>query len=262
MPNSHATWKLVGLDGPILHFQQPSALLWARDFIQDSPSNMSEFSTVICNGIWYSRNKKFFDDHLPTPFAIVSSAGSLLSSYHAANGWPERPSSALSRMTASKKKKLTGTHIYFDGAISHSNKCAGIGLFIRKNDGSFLHGFSKGYPDILDPEVAEALALRDAILFATSLFLPDISFIGDSASIIAAANNLSTPSSACIPILADVELLLSAFAFYGLFWSPRTENIVAHEFAVYAKNYICTATSWQSPPEFLSQFVLDSFQQF
>ncbi|KAK6130986.1 hypothetical protein DH2020_035271 [Rehmannia glutinosa] len=160
-PIAMQTWKLAGLDGPILHFQQPTASLWARDFIQDSPSNMSEFFTVICNGIWYIRNKKIFDDHLPTPFAIVSSAGSLLSSYHATNGWPERPSSALSE-SALLKKALPRTHIYFDGAISHLNKCAGIGLFIRKNDGSFLHGFSKSYPSILDPKIYLSSAILRA----------------------------------------------------------------------------------------------------
>lgn len=51
----------------------------------------------------------------------------------------------------------------FDGAISSKFRWAGIGIVARNLDGSFLAARSKPFADIIDPEHAELLDLREAI---------------------------------------------------------------------------------------------------
>ncbi|KAK6123164.1 hypothetical protein DH2020_043092 [Rehmannia glutinosa] len=155
-PFAMQVWQLAGIDHPIFLHQQPSVALWARDVILDSPSNISEFFAAICNGIWYSRNKKIHENQPPHATSIVASAGSMLSTFQSAHGWPERPSLALSVFLQCAP---LGIHAYFDGTISVSNKWAGIGIFLRNCDGSFLQGLSQSFPGITNPKIAEALAL-------------------------------------------------------------------------------------------------------
>ncbi|KAK6124569.1 hypothetical protein DH2020_041687 [Rehmannia glutinosa] len=180
-----------GIRQPVLHFQQPSFALWIRDLIEDSPTSITEFALTICSGIWYSRNKLIFDNQDFLPATIISSAGLILSSFQAANLWPERPSIVLTDLEILRHPP-DGTHIFFDGAISTTDNCAGIGVFIRSRTGSFLKGFSKKIQNIINPDEAEQLALREALIIARSEGHSDVSFIGDSAATIALARELAS----------------------------------------------------------------------
>ncbi|KAK6121173.1 hypothetical protein DH2020_045094 [Rehmannia glutinosa] len=185
-------------DNPCFISKEPSFALWIRDLIEDSPTSITEFALTICSGIWYSRNKLIFDNQDFLPATIISSAGLILSSFQAANLWPERPSIVLTDLEILRHPP-DGTHIFFDGAISTTDNCAGIGVFIRSRTGSFLKGFSKKIQNIINPDEAEQLALREALIIARSEGHSDVSFIGDSRNYRARQSSHPPPLITALP---------------------------------------------------------------
>ncbi|KAK6119349.1 hypothetical protein DH2020_046910 [Rehmannia glutinosa] len=116
-PFAASSWKMVGLWDCIIYHEQPSFSLWLRDIILTLKADMCELFAVICDHIWFSRNKKKFEQLNSNPFSCVLTANNTLLDFNAANGWPERPSTDLKAHCLAEKKPL-GPRIFFDGAIS------------------------------------------------------------------------------------------------------------------------------------------------
>ena len=56
-----------------------------------------------------------------------------------------------------------------DAAIFHKTNRMGLGIVIRDHKGDFLVACKQGIDRIINPELAEAIAFRRAILFASEL---------------------------------------------------------------------------------------------
>ncbi|KAK6134533.1 hypothetical protein DH2020_031703 [Rehmannia glutinosa] len=121
-----------------------------------------------------------------------------------ANGWPERPSADLKAHCLAEKKPL-GPRIFFDGAISASY--AGIGVATFDSSGTFIHGFSKKVIGISEAEIAEVLALKEALNLGKQLNLSLIEIYGDATTIILAVNGEAFFPRSCISLADDVLLL-------------------------------------------------------
>ncbi|KAK6152219.1 hypothetical protein DH2020_014854 [Rehmannia glutinosa] len=240
-PIAAQVWALAGLSENIAAFKQDSGDLWARDILLGQPSDIGAYVLTLCSGIWYAFNQTIFEDTPAAPIGIVSSASLTLASFRDARLWPERPSQFLSS-TLSTEKAPPGTHIFFDGALSSTQACAGVGVCLVSSDGCFIKGYAKHFPGITNPDVAEALALREAVFLALAHRYSHISFLGDSANIILAASGSVDPHPDYAPILEDIKHLCVPLNIGGFFWISRLENFPAHEFAHYAKMSRCTKT--------------------
>ncbi|KAK6130463.1 hypothetical protein DH2020_035801 [Rehmannia glutinosa] len=217
-PLAQQVWYISGISELVYQFQQPSMSLWFRDLLEDSPNDIAEFSFTLCNGIWYGRNKYIFENQPFTPVSIVSLAGITLKSFQSAAFWPERPTHSLSDLELLRHPPR-GTHIYFDGAVSIERNCAGIGVYIQDGQGGFIKGLSKNIPSITNPEMAEKLALREALLIAISEGLTNASFIGDSIAAITAARDQTSPEPDTDPISIDIWTIqkqLKTRSFFGV----------------------------------------------
>ncbi|CAI9099805.1 OLC1v1036681C1 [Oldenlandia corymbosa var. corymbosa] len=136
--------------------------------------------------------------------------------------------------------------VFFDGSVSTSNNYAGAGVLIQAPDGKFLHGLARQFPDVLDSDLAEVLALRQALLLCRKFVVVQ----GDSALIILAANKDSDGPSSCSPILDDVIYLCQDLPIRKLSWIRRDENMITHAFAKFAKFFNVIETIWNDQPNF------------
>ncbi|KAK6117615.1 hypothetical protein DH2020_048630 [Rehmannia glutinosa] len=258
-PIASQVWSLASLSNVVLQFQQPCADLWVRDILLASSKDMSAYILTICSNIWGAFNRLIFEDLTLSPPTIVASSSQILVSFQTAHLWPERPSPSLNNQDILRKAP-PGHHIFFDGAISFSRNCAGVSVVIINHAGSFVRGFSKSFEGISDSNIAEALALLEAIALASELSLPQSSFLGDSSIVITAAKGDSESLYGADAVFADIFESLKTFVHSGFYWIPRVDNLVAYEFAHFAKSNACNGTSWNVPPDFLSQSALDRFQ--
>ncbi|CAI9105757.1 OLC1v1004758C1, partial [Oldenlandia corymbosa var. corymbosa] len=109
-------------------------------------------------------------------------------------------------------------------------KCAEAGVLIQHADCSFMHGLARQFLDIVDPNVAEALALREALFLSQKIGLSDAVNLGDSALIVLAANQESDGPLPCVLVVEDVIYLCKDLPVHHISWIPRSENIIAHSF--------------------------------
>ncbi|KAK6147594.1 hypothetical protein DH2020_018506 [Rehmannia glutinosa] len=255
-PFAGKTWAHTGLKDIIWTFLQSSFSLWYKEIILNSPAEVSNMFVVITNLIWFHRNKKKFENTTCDPFYVAAAANIILQDFqksylHAAD-FPRSPSDST----------LSGRfpRIYFDGAIAPYNSCGGVGIAYFDKYGNFIHGLSKKFSGINDPEVAETLALREALKLANTLNIGPIFICGDAAQVILAATGEASCPASCSGILQDILSLKASVSLQGIVWIRRSANFVAHTLANFAKHMSHVCYLWDHLPDPVCQSLLDDFQ--
>ncbi|KAK6156523.1 hypothetical protein DH2020_010771 [Rehmannia glutinosa] len=151
-----------------MSFSQPSFQHWFQEVLLNSPTDVANLFVVLCDLLWYNRNKCKFGDSCALSFSIVQTTSHILQDYHKIELRPDVPLSPLLNST-SLTRNLDGVRIQFDGALSLATEVAGVGVAVFDASGSFLQGFSKRFMRIKEPEVIEFLALRKALKFSRRL---------------------------------------------------------------------------------------------
>jgi hypothetical protein len=123
--------------------------------------------------------------------------------------------------------------INMDGAVNAQEAVGGSGGVARDAVGLFMGAWCKNYPGIVDPLTTEALAFRDAVLFARAHNFSQVMFDTDCSELVRhweARRN--RPLIA--PLLDEVSVLSLDFQVFSLSFACRLANKSAHEFCVFA----------------------------
>ncbi|KAK6119838.1 hypothetical protein DH2020_046411 [Rehmannia glutinosa] len=251
------TWKIASLWDLVLKFQQPSFTLWCQDISASWDNTFCALFSVICDGLWFAHNKKIYEKSHTDPYSVVLSASNRLMEFAEARNSLEKPSIEL-KSDCFKARKPQGPTIYFDGAISNSG--AGVGCAIFDDSGAFIYGISKKFRGILEAEIAETLALKEALRLGKQFNLSMVEIYGDAAAIILAANNEALFPISCAALEEDIQIARAQLSHRGIFCISRQHNLVAHHFACFAKNMNCDSYFWEDLPNSLCQSLLDDFQ--
>ncbi|KAK6132750.1 hypothetical protein DH2020_033555 [Rehmannia glutinosa] len=250
--------RASGIFEVIFTFKQDPFAAWFQDILLHSPREVGCLFLVLSNLIWYHRNRRKFEGLSSDHLSIVMSANSILRDFLASNSIP----SVFSDRPHQSSPTAGFPRICFDGAISSQTASCGIGISAFDSNGLFLCGLSKKVRGIIDPEIAEFLALKEALLLASSLNLQSTSIFGDAAQVVLAANNQTLGSSASSGILQDIFSIASRVHIKGIFWFSRSCNFVSHFLAQFAKNMDRDTFLWDQLPEPLCQSLLDDFQHY
>lgn len=125
----------------------------------------------------------------------------------------------------------TAIKLNVDGAISKANGKVGIGVVARDSAGQVIDFLSSPTTGFLSPRVTEALAFREALIFAANNGLTDIIVEGDALQIVQAINKGGDQFSDCSSIISDCLELLPLFSTYSFQHVKRSCNRVAHSLA-------------------------------
>ncbi|KAK6162157.1 hypothetical protein DH2020_001998 [Rehmannia glutinosa] len=193
-------WRVSRIFEVVLHFKQSSFSSWYQDVILHSPPHIGNLFTIISCLIWYHMNKKKFKGIPSDPISIVMAAKTILRDFNFAECCPEVLSAPLSQPTHPPPLE-NFPRICFDGAISAQLKRCGVGVAVFDAKGLFVKGLSKKIMGIIDPKVAECLALREALKLVIDLNIGSFSVFGDAAQVILAANEQALGSSASSGII-------------------------------------------------------------
>ncbi|CAI9098468.1 OLC1v1035119C1 [Oldenlandia corymbosa var. corymbosa] len=254
------TFRITGLYQQISQLKRPNCEQWFRAIILENTFVSTSFFVALLSGIWYARNSAVFEQKNITPWSTVLHASRVVQDLASTSTNQARDLPELQAMNTIFQPVANAIQVFFDGSISSSNRCAGAGVYIQSSSGQFLHGLARQFPNVVDPCLSEALALREALLLCRQLDLVDVLVQGDSSIIILAAAQDSDSPSSCSPVLDDVIRMCQNLPVQKLSWVRREENVIAHNFAKFAKSSDVIETTWSDPPSFVNQSVMDLFQ--
>nr|POE54030.1 hypothetical protein CFP56_47761 [Quercus suber] len=148
--------------------------------------------------------------------------------------------------------------INFDGVIFAEDKCSGLGVIIRNQEGLVIASMSTQVPQQLQPIEIEALAASNALGFAREVAISEAVLEGNS-SLVMTALKTKNPGLAPFGLLIQDSLSLSS-GFSKLYYShtKRKGNIVAHSLAQLAVNFL-NSVIWMEdvPSDVLSSYYAD-----
>ncbi|KAK6126762.1 hypothetical protein DH2020_039507 [Rehmannia glutinosa] len=209
-------WNCSGLSEVVLQFSQSSFSSWYQDVVLHSPPEVRNLFVVLSCLIWYHRNKRKFEGAPLDPISVVMAANNIMHEFCHAVCTPDMLSANLPQSMQPSPLNYF-PRVCFDGAISTQARCCGIGVAVFDAQGIFVEGFSKKVTGIVDPEIAECLALKEALHLAEKLNIGPISIFGDAAQVVLAANDQVVGSAASSGILQDIFSLKKLVHIKGIF---------------------------------------------
>ena len=141
-------------------------------------------------------------------------------------------------------------------------KCAGIGVLIRDEQGRVEAALSKKVDAPLGAVEVEAKALEAGCLFARDVGLQDVVLEGDSINLINALCGTSPPPASVEPIIMDVLDLCREFRNIAFSHVRRKANVPAHLLAKHASN-VADYISWiEEDPYCIEQALIQDVLSF
>ncbi|XP_037493252.1 uncharacterized protein LOC105630354 [Jatropha curcas] len=168
-PRAREVWRISG-------FILPSGMLSFNQFFEQVYLNLGrdKAATIatIAWKIWASRNDMLWSNKWLPPALIVRLASDYLHSFVAAQSFPASSPSLTAGRASTSAQMVEGADWlgFTDGAIFPSSDFVGFGCLFEDGEGSFslaISGFNEGGHD---PAIAEALALRQGLLYAVDAF--------------------------------------------------------------------------------------------
>ncbi|KAK1660690.1 hypothetical protein QYE76_048849 [Lolium multiflorum] len=163
----------------------------------------------------------------------------------------DRDSSKSARPSCKwQKPPMEVVKINSDGAIREENSSAATGV-VARDAVSFCGALGKVYEGISDPLIAEALALRDAAVYAVQKDFTRVVFEVDCVDLARRWHGRLGDRSMIRPVLDEVSELLSTLFSYSIIHTRREANQAAHSCAKFA-SIQDGSFSWEAdPPGFL-----------
>jgi ribonuclease HI len=220
---------------------------WSRDILCDlrfSDSDRAKIITVMW-AIWNSRNnwthdKGFFDPVQSMKMAKEALAVLVLPKKHTTTlpgyGW-RPPDDDIVKINT-------------DGGLSLEARKGGAGGVARSKS-TYLGAWSKPLLGITDPLIAEALALREGVLFAHLRGFQKVVMETDCLEVVDLWNSRHGSRSTVTPILQDIGELALNFTLFVIQHVSRSANHSAHLCAKYACTLLGTSSWLDCIPDFL-----------
>jgi ribonuclease HI len=220
----------------ILNVKLPNLhpVTWAADILAEdwwSPEERAKVITVMWS-IWSSRNRWTHGERGFDPGIAIKAVRDTLLEL-------ELPQAAV---TPSRKQQICTwqrpiagvVKINVDGAFNSQENVAGSGGVAREGAGIFRGAWCKAYPGIVDPLVAETLALRDAVVFAQTRNFSRIVVETDCSELVRLWESRTRNRPMITPLLEEVSMLSFGFQIFSISFARRSANNSAHACARYA----------------------------
>ncbi|GLT72323.1 hypothetical protein SLA2020_442690 [Shorea laevis] len=147
-----------------------------------------EFVAFISRRLWLRRNTLVFGGALSHPLQVLQQGCDSLDGFRTSNLYTKVSDlpGVLQTATPWKKPVVGVVKTNWDAAIDTLNNRMGVGVIIRDEAGDVVPSMCVVVPYILDPAVAEAVALWKAVELCNDLQLPRLHLEGDCQKIIQA----------------------------------------------------------------------------
>jgi ribonuclease HI len=121
--------------------------------------------------------------------------------------------------------------INVDAALFNSSNCMGAGVVIRNNVGDFAGACGDCIHNVSSPELAEALAIRSAVIFASEEGMDNLIIASDCLSVVQRLNAKGMDRSASGPVILDIKSMMASFSACSIRHVSHLQNVAAHHLA-------------------------------
>jgi ribonuclease HI len=207
--------------------------------------------------MWLARNDARDEEQIGNPEAIASKSLALVEEWLAIK---EGSRHVVQREREHWLPPEEGWYkINADGAFISSAGNGGCGSVIRDHLGAFVASECHYLPVVSDPERAELLACKRALILARRKGLRRIYLETDCLSAVAKIKGSELDRSFHGPLVEEIKELLKMFAGHKIRHARRDVNGVAHKLAsVGCGNKLCN-TWLVSPPEFIVSLLASEY---
>ncbi|CAA7029794.1 unnamed protein product [Microthlaspi erraticum] len=177
----------------------------------------------ICWTIWSARNYRIFEDRIFTP------EDTNLKSIQDAREWQEaqdlekKPHQATPRATNQRTLHPDTVICFTDGAWKQETAIAGAGWIFTSREGSNLDSGSLAEPFVSSPLMAEAIAIRSALIQALEKNFLHLQIKSDAQDLIRALTSQEKIKE-IYGLLFDIQSLAKLFTSISFRFVPRSEN--------------------------------------
>jgi ribonuclease HI len=229
-PFARAVWEGVKKDYNIQlnrkEFSSPK--LWLFDFLSKCSSQDGTVLAVAFWHLWDVRNKIREEGISINPSSLamrIKAYVDMIRIHLAKQSTSHRCESFSGHWTPPSAGNLL---VNVDAALFSSSKRMAAGVVIRDHSGDCIAVCSDSFPNVVSPELAEAMAVRLALSFAWDEKLDNLIVATDCLAVVQRVNSLMRDRSACGPVLDDIKTLLSLFKSCTLRHVYREQNSAAH----------------------------------
>ncbi|KAL4386202.1 hypothetical protein GQ457_09G009570 [Hibiscus cannabinus] len=225
-PFSKQLFASVGINLPIFPVEQQWIQWLAHLFAQFSSHMMRLFVTTIWV-LWTYRNKKIHENASQS----VQQLSSFIFHYiQEQESLPSSHPSATRSVSEARWSPPPTDHVKvnFDASYFSISRESVSGVLIRDVNGLVMAARAYSHLNVPNPEVAEALACDQAVLFASSLGFRRVIVEGDSSSIIKKVQSSSLDKSDSFAMIVNIKRRFSDFANITFHHVRRLLNAPAH----------------------------------
>jgi ribonuclease HI len=179
--------------------------------------------------MWLARNNARHEARIEDPEAIARRSLALVDEWLAIN---LGTSHAMPRVQEHWLPPEDGWHkANVDGAFVSSQGVGGCGMVIRDDNGEFVAGECHYMPSVSDPERAELLACKRALILAKKKDVRRVYLDPDCLSVVAKIKGSDLDRSSQDPLVEEIKELLKTFAEHKVRHARCDVNGVAHRLA-------------------------------
>ncbi|KAK6122177.1 hypothetical protein DH2020_044081 [Rehmannia glutinosa] len=234
-------WALSNLPHSTWNHRDRDVEIWLRNFHNKLDYNQWRLAMIILWYMWQQRNLKNVGDRFSNPFEVIQLSLVYLQNIDSqCLNYTHQVQQHIDQVW--QPPAINSVKINFDASVSPSKNCGGLGIIARDHTGSSLGWKRIRIHGRLHPTTAEAMAAREAVLFAKEKGWRNVMVEGDCLAVITGIRDVDDMYSVESPIYQDIRVILEEFESYELNHVRRNVNSLAHKIATFCVTN-CTGTA-------------------
>uniref|UniRef100_A0A8I6Z480 RNase H type-1 domain-containing protein n=1 Tax=Hordeum vulgare subsp. vulgare TaxID=112509 RepID=A0A8I6Z480_HORVV len=221
---------------------------WIFDFLARCDDLAATVRAVTCWHIWDARNKLHEENITQHPSSVALKIKACVNMivehlFISSTNHRREPSPTTSWVPPPVGRVM----INVDAALFSHDRSMGAGVVMRDHSGSCITCYGTGVPNVILPELAEAIAIQRGLLFSLGEGFQKVILGSDCLTVIQRINSLSQDRSLCGPVIQDIKQLRGSFMSCSIFHVRREQNVAAHLLARSCNQLECHVWRGVSP---------------
>ncbi|CAH9124076.1 unnamed protein product [Cuscuta epithymum] len=240
-------WQHMGL---LFAGQQIPDSQWVQNIFDTQSEDRCNHFIVMLWSLWKARNEVVWRHNKMDHRAVMNCGAATLKGWQDAQ-LPGGKKGGCKRLNSREKWQqppVGCVKINVDAAIDLKRGCCGLAMVGRETNGNFLAARRNAYAVTWEPKVAEAMAVREAIIWAQKQGWRRVEIETDAQLV--STGVIAEPGASYFDLLVDdIRQMLALEANFSVKHVSRSANRVAHALAGVAVSLSDCREFFNSPPE-------------
>ncbi|XP_074352658.1 uncharacterized protein LOC141691804 [Apium graveolens] len=228
---------------------------WLERNLTRKSDNIKAKVVTLCWSIWRSRNDLVWNKKIWQPMFIVAKTWEYLSQWKTAQNCfsvaPMSPPTAGDGAIIWAKPDLNEVKITTDATIFAEKGFSGMGIIARNHEGYLITAKSSTRPEVMQPVLGEALAIKEALSWAKEIHSHIVTVETDCLVAVQLIRSAVPMRSRMGKIIQDCREIIREVNNIKLYFIKRSANMAAHELALVSHMYPDCNFNWTSVPSML-----------